>query len=95
MDPDLSVIIPAYNEAGRIAPTLERINDYLRGSSFTSEILVVLDGPTDNTHGVLRKISEKVPNLRIVAKIAAKATQRRDVEGIRAIAAFLRCRQFY
>jgi dolichyl-phosphate beta-glucosyltransferase len=52
MDPDLSLIIPAYNEVGRIAPTLERINNYLTGSSFTSEILVVLDGPTDNTLGV-------------------------------------------
>ncbi len=46
MDPDLSLIIPAYNEAGRIAPTLKRINNYLTGSSFTSEILVVLDGRT-------------------------------------------------
>lgn len=66
MDPDLSVIIPAYNEAERITPTLRRINEYLRGSSFSSEILVVLDGPTDNTLAVLRKISETIPNLRIL-----------------------------
>ena len=66
VDPDLSVIIPAYNEAERITPTLQRINDYLRGSSFSSEILVVLDGPTDNTLGVLREVSEKVPNLKIL-----------------------------
>lgn len=68
MDPDLSVIIPAYNEAGRITPTLRRVNDYLRGSSFSSEILVVLDGPTDNTLGVLREVSEKVPNLKILER---------------------------
>ncbi len=68
MDLDLSVIIPAYNEAERIIPTLQRINDYLRGSSFSSEILVVLDGPTDNTLGVLREVSEKVPNLRILER---------------------------
>ena len=66
VDPDLSVIIPAYNEAERITPTLQRINDYLRGSSLSSEILVVLDGPTDNTLDVLRKISENVPNLQIL-----------------------------
>jgi glycosyltransferase involved in cell wall biosynthesis len=57
MDPDLSVIIPAYNEAERITPTLQRVNDYLRASSFSSEILVVLDEPTDNTLGVLREVS--------------------------------------
>lgn len=66
MDPDLSVIIPAYNEAERIIPTLQRINDYLASSSLSSEILVVLDGPTDNTRGVLREVAEKVPNLRIL-----------------------------
>jgi dolichyl-phosphate beta-glucosyltransferase len=68
MDPDLSVIIPAYNEAERITPTLQRINDYLRGSSLTSEILVVLDGPTDNTLEVLREVAEKVPNLKILGR---------------------------
>jgi dolichyl-phosphate beta-glucosyltransferase len=66
MDQDLSVIIPAYNEAERITPTLRRITEYLRGSSFSSEILVVLDGPTDNTLDVLREASGKVPNLRIL-----------------------------
>ena len=66
VDPDLSVIIPAYNEAERIIPTLQRINDYLASSSLSSEILVVLDGPTDNTIGLLREVSEKVPNLRIL-----------------------------
>jgi dolichyl-phosphate beta-glucosyltransferase len=66
--PDLSIVIPAYNEAGRIAPTLQRINDYLTGGSFTSEVLVVLDGPTDNTLGVLGEVSEKIRNLRILER---------------------------
>ena len=66
MDPDVSVIIPAYNEAERIAPTLRRINDYLGGCSFSSEILVVVDGATDNTLGVLRELAEKVAKLRIL-----------------------------
>ena len=54
---------PAYNEVGRIARTLQRIDDYLRGRPFSCEIMVVLDGPTDNTLGVLREFAEKVPNL--------------------------------
>lgn len=66
MDPDVSVIIPAYNEAERIAPTLRRINDYLGGCSFSSEILVVVDGATDNTLGVLGELAEKVAKLIIL-----------------------------
>ena len=57
---DLSVIVPAYNEAGRIGPTLRRLNDYLAGSSFSYEIVVVLDGPTDNTREILQEIPEKI-----------------------------------
>jgi len=65
-DPDVSVIIPAYNEAERIASTLYRINDYLGGRSFSSEILVVLDGGTDNTREVLRQVGKTVANLKIL-----------------------------
>jgi dolichyl-phosphate beta-glucosyltransferase len=45
----LSVIVPAYNEGERIGPTLHRLHEFLAGSSFNYEIIVVLDGPTDNT----------------------------------------------
>ena len=42
--PDLSIVVPAYNEAGRIVETLEAIDGYLgqRGSSY--ELIVVADG---------------------------------------------------
>jgi dolichyl-phosphate beta-glucosyltransferase len=68
LGPDLSVIIPVYNEAERITATLQRINDYLGRRSFSSEIRVVLDGPTDSTLGVLREVAEKVPNLKILER---------------------------
>jgi dolichyl-phosphate beta-glucosyltransferase len=63
---DVSVIIPAYNEARRITPTLQRINNYLERRALSSEILVVLDGPTDNTLGVLRQIAKEISNLKIL-----------------------------
>jgi dolichyl-phosphate beta-glucosyltransferase len=47
--PYLSVIIPAYNEARRITTTLLSIYEFLSKQPFTWEILVVLDGPTDQS----------------------------------------------
>jgi dolichyl-phosphate beta-glucosyltransferase len=46
---DLSVVIPAYNEEARIAPTLRRILDYLSRRGLDSEVLVVDDGSRDRT----------------------------------------------
>ncbi|HYY25285.1 MAG TPA: dolichyl-phosphate beta-glucosyltransferase [Candidatus Udaeobacter sp.] len=62
----LSVIVPAYNEAERISRTLERLDQYLGGNILTYEILVVLDGPTDNTREVLEQLSGRIPNLKII-----------------------------
>ncbi|MEZ4642994.1 MAG: glycosyltransferase family 2 protein [Chloroflexota bacterium] len=47
--PYLSVVIPAYNEAKRIAPTLDAVYTYLTAQPYSWELLVALDGPTDDT----------------------------------------------
>lgn len=48
-EPFLSIVIPAYNEAGRIVSSLEAIQDYARGKDFPVETIVVDDGSADNT----------------------------------------------
>ncbi|MFN2477132.1 MAG: dolichyl-phosphate beta-glucosyltransferase [Chthoniobacterales bacterium] len=53
MLPGFSLVIPAYNEADRIALTLRTAIDYLRAESSGSEIIVVDDGSTDATHAVV------------------------------------------
>jgi dolichyl-phosphate beta-glucosyltransferase len=45
----LSVMIPAYNEALRIGPTLQAIGAYLQRQPYAAEVLVVDDGSTDAT----------------------------------------------
>lgn len=53
--PRLSVVIPAYNEAGRLPATLERIAGYLEGHPhlLPAEVVVVNDGSTDGTVAVV------------------------------------------
>lgn len=58
MQPYLSVIIPAYTEEKRIGATLDAIYAYLTTQPYTWEILVVLDGPHDNTPTVVATFAE-------------------------------------
>jgi len=66
MNPYLSVIVPAYNEAARIGGTLEKISSTLASTPFSWEIIVVADGPTDQTADVVTQLTSKLPNLRLI-----------------------------
>lgn len=61
--PDLSVIIPAYNEERRLPPTLRAILDYLRDQHYTWEIVVVDDGSSDATGALAEQILSDVPHV--------------------------------
>ncbi len=62
----LSVIIPAYNEQNRIAPTLLDVDSWLSKQEFDYEILVVNDGSTDKTKEVVQKISQTSPKVKLI-----------------------------
>jgi dolichyl-phosphate beta-glucosyltransferase len=49
-----SVVVPAFNEAGRIGGSLRVILDYLGQVSPESEVIVVNDGSTDATSEIVR-----------------------------------------
>jgi len=66
MNPYLSVVIPAFNEERRITKTLEIIYAYLGRQSFASEIVIVLDGPRDNTLAVVQKFAEGKATIRVI-----------------------------
>jgi len=53
--PDLSVIIPAYNEAATIARTLTLVRDYLEGRGRSFEVIVAADG-NDGTREMAREL---------------------------------------
>lgn len=66
--PDLSVIVPAYNEAARLPATLKRLHQYLAASPLSYEILVVVDGASDATAVAARDLLPQVANLRIIER---------------------------
>jgi glycosyltransferase involved in cell wall biosynthesis len=49
MSLNLSLVIPAYNEAARLGKTLQTAFEYLNAQTYESELLVVDDGSTDDT----------------------------------------------
>jgi dolichyl-phosphate beta-glucosyltransferase len=48
-EPDLSVVIPAFNEAGRLPRSLDRVRAFLQAWGGSHEVLVADDGSTDET----------------------------------------------
>jgi len=65
--PELSIIIPAYNEELRLPATLERIAEYLSTSGHEAEVLVVDDGSKDGTAAVADYFRIKIPTLRVIS----------------------------
>lgn len=48
-EPSFSLVIPAYNESGRIAATVRETVAWLRAQPFAGELIVVDDGSNDDT----------------------------------------------
>jgi glycosyltransferase involved in cell wall biosynthesis len=64
--PQLSIIIPAYNEAKRISRTLETIQKYIEGKSWGAEVIVVNDGSSDETAAVVESYRSQWNALRLI-----------------------------
>jgi dolichol-phosphate mannosyltransferase len=62
----LSVVIPARNEEGCIAATVEHLHVELRLRAIPHEILVVDDGSTDATWAILQELHTRIPECKSV-----------------------------
>ena len=69
---ELSIVIPAHNEAGRILPYLRQIIDYCERQGRSYELLVVDDGSTDDTSLVVGRFARVHPAVKILRLPACK-----------------------
>ena len=53
--PYLSIVVPAYNEARRLPPTLTALVEFFRGFTRTYEVLIVVEQSTDGTLEIAAK----------------------------------------
>src|ERR1700720_4012658 len=65
--PELSIVIPSYNEQLRLPATLQAIAAYIRSSNRNVEVIVVDDGSKDQTIAVGESFRTAIPSLRVIS----------------------------
>jgi len=60
------VVVPAYNEQGRIEDSLLKIREYMQGAGLGFEIIVVDDGSRDRTAEIVAQLAREDSRIRLV-----------------------------
>ena len=83
-DPSLLILIPAYNEERRIEPVLRDYADFFQ-THYTGkfQIVVVLNGCTDNTLGIVQEAAAKFPTVRALEFIEPIGKGGALIEGLK------------
>jgi dolichyl-phosphate beta-glucosyltransferase len=82
--PELSIVIPCYNEEQRLPRTIEQIERYLAGSGVSYELILVDDGSTDGTRRIMDAAVERNPAVRLEALPQNRGKGRALAEGVAA-----------
>lgn len=64
--PEISVVIPTFNEVDTIEPLARAVSQVLEGLGRRFELLFIDDGSTDGSFGVIERLTEELPVLRAV-----------------------------
>ncbi len=65
-EPELSIVIPAFNEADRIGASLDKIKAFCQAQRPETEVLVVDDGSVDRTAALVVEMAKDWPQLKVL-----------------------------
>ena len=83
--PDLTVVVPTFNERDNVEPLLEKLSEALSGIEW--EVLYVDDDSPDGTAAHVRTIAQHNPRVRCVQRVGRRGLSSAVVEGILASSA--------
>ncbi len=66
MNPEYSIVIPAYNESARIGQALKQVATCIAQRRWRAEVIVVNDGSTDSTAAIVQDFARANPAVRLV-----------------------------
>ena len=78
--PELTVVVPSYNERGNVAPLVERVAAALAGTRF--EILFVDDSSPDGTAEEVRAAALRDPRCRLITRCGRRGLSGAALEGM-------------
>jgi undecaprenyl-phosphate 4-deoxy-4-formamido-L-arabinose transferase len=64
--PEVTIVVPAYNEEGNLNRLMERLLPVMRGLGKPFEIIFTDDGSRDRTLAILKEMTRSIPELRII-----------------------------
>lgn len=64
MKPDLSIVVPAYEEEERLGASIRAILEYFGENSTSAELIIVDDGSKDRTASVAEEVCSEFPDAR-------------------------------
>jgi len=64
--PYLSIVVPAYNEAGRLPPTLSTMEEFFRGFTHSYEVLIVVEKSGDGTLEIASGIASQQAHFQVI-----------------------------
>jgi dolichyl-phosphate beta-glucosyltransferase len=82
--PELSIVIPCYNEEERLPRTIEQIERYLEGKGLSYELILVDDGSTDGTRLIMDAAADRNRLVRVEALPRNRGKGRALAEGVAA-----------
>ncbi len=81
----LSVVVPARDEEGCIASTVEHLHLELRLNEIAHEIVVVDDGSTDRTAAIVTELCRHIPEARLVRNAPPHGFGRAIISGLQSM----------